>query len=73
MIENGKVYSINNRDYIVVSTFEDYAMLLNITETEEQGSGNMIVVQVDQDGNATVIKDKELLTHIVNNMLNQDN
>lgn len=69
MIENGKLYTIDNKDYMVMSTYEDYAMLLNVTETAEEGSGDMIIVQSLPNDSAKVIKDDELLTQIINNML----
>ena len=48
-MEVGNTCKINGIEYIVLATFEKYSMLLNNSESEINGSGNVIIVE-DIDG-----------------------
>lgn len=71
-MEVGNTCKINGIEYIVLATFEKYSMLLNNSESEINGSGNVIIVE-DIDGkNAKVIKDKMTIAYVVQQILKDE-
>ena len=71
-MEVGNTCKINGIEYIVLATFEKYSMLLNNSESEINGSGNVIIVE-DIDGkNAKVIKDKMTSAYVVQQILKDE-
>ena len=71
MVEEGAVYNINNKNYAVIATYEDFAMLLNTANSTLNGSGDIILVEVLENSQFKVIKDKVRIATIVQKMINE--
>lgn len=69
-LQTGSFYTIQGVEYLVLSTFEKYALLLNNSSSEINGSGNVVLVQQLDNKNARVVKDKEEIKTIIEKMTN---
>lgn len=69
-LQTGSFYTIQGVEYFVLSTFEKYALLLNNSSSELNGSGNVILIEQLDNKNAKVIKDKDQIKSIIDKMMN---
>ena len=69
-LKTGSFYTIQGVEYFVLSTFEKYALLLNNSSSELNGSGNVILIEQLDNKNAKVIKDKDQIKSIIDKMMN---
>ena len=69
-LQSGNLYTIQGVEYLVLSTYENYALLLNNASSEFNGSGNVVLIQQLDNKNARVIKDKEEIKSIIDKMTN---
>ena len=68
-IQSGEFYKIQGIEYIVLATYEKYAMLINNSDSEVNGSGNIIIIEKLDNMNAKVVKDKVTITYVIQQIL----
>lgn len=68
-IQSGEFYKIQGIEYIVLATYEKYAMLINNSDSEVNGSGNIIIIEKLDNKKAKVVKDKVTITYVIQQIL----
>ena len=68
-IQEGDIFTIHGLEHVVIGCYDKYVLLLNNSQSELNGSGNIILVEPISKDNFKVVKDKKIIADVVKNLL----